>query len=140
MITRSRLLTLEAICALTVAGLALRTLRFSQLATFAGRPDTSDRSQGDPGPSADIRSLAIGRAIERGAQWLPWHSTCLVKAIAGRLLLLRRGMPSTLVIGVTATRGRVGAHAWLLAGGGAICGGREAADFRPIIGFRGGAG
>lgn len=50
-------------------------------------------------------------------------------------MLARRRIPSTIVFGV-AGGGQLRAHAWLVAGDGTVCGGREAGAFTPIATFR----
>jgi hypothetical protein len=84
------------------------------------------------GPARDARAVGVRRAIVAAARRLPWHSTCLMLALAGRTLLRRRGVASTLVIGVARNDGVFAAHAWLLAEDGVVCGGREAAGYTRI--------
>ena len=85
----------------------------------------------------DPAALVVARAVTSGARRVPMHSTCLMQALAARMMLVRRHVPSVLVLGVGSHDGRPRAHAWLIAGGGAVCGGQEAADFRPIAAFHG---
>lgn len=129
---RTRLRTLEAMCALVMAHVLIHGLPFSIGVRLAGRlgdgdQDGINRTPDDPG----VR--AVASAIRRGAWRLPFASTCLKRAVAGRLMLLRRGTASSLVIGVAMRDGRPSAHAWLVAGGGVVCGGTEAAEFSPIV-------
>lgn len=133
---RRRLRTVEGIMALTLAWLAVRLLPFAWLARAAGRLESPRLERSSHAASSDWRAVAVGRAVTAAARRLPWHSTCLMQAFAGRLMLKRRGIPSTLMIGVATNKGRFGAHAWLLAGDGVICGGQEAPLFKPIVGFR----
>lgn len=128
---RSRLRTLEAICALLAAHVLIRALPFAVGARLAGSLGQGDQAGVDREP-ADPGVRAVASAIRRGAWRLPFESTCLIRAIAGRLMLRRRGTPSSLVIGVAVRDGRPSAHAWLTASGGVVCGGSEAAEFSPI--------
>jgi hypothetical protein len=136
---RRRLRTLEAMCALVAAHVLIHGLPFSVGARLAGRMDDGNREGIDREPD-DLEVLAVATAIRQGAWRLPFGSTCLNRAVAGRLMLMRRGKPSSLVIGVAISDGRPAAHAWLIASGGVVCGGSEAADFRPIAAWHGGEG
>ncbi len=85
--------------------------------------------------SQDARARAVGRMIARVERRLPWKSNCLVEALAARAMLRRRRIASVLHFGVTRSEGRLTAHAWLEAGEGCVCGGREAAGFTHLAGF-----
>ena len=122
----------EAALALAAARLALAVLPIRWLVPSASRPDPSGP---DPGPP-DPRARLVAWAIERGAVRLPWRSRCLVRALAGRWMLARRGVPSVLCLGVAREGGVVTAHAWLLVAGRAVCGGREAPGYTPIAAIR----
>ena len=134
-LARHRARVLEAMVALTGVGLMLRILPFNTAMKLmgVGKPrrgeDTNLRRTRDP------VAAAVGVAVNRAAARLPWHFTCLVRALAGRLMLVHRGVPSTLVLGVTKTMEEVHAHAWLVARNGTVCGGREAVGFQPIAAF-----
>lgn len=128
---RRILVLAEAAVALTLARLALRSLPFRWLAPSADWSAPAPPAAG----SADPRAARVGRAIGRAADRLPWHSTCLVRALAGRMMLARRGVPSVLCLGVAKDVEAFRAHAWLLASGGVVCGGREAPGYTPIAAF-----
>lgn len=122
----------EAALALAVARLALAVLPIRWLVPSASRPGPSGP---DPGPP-DPRARLVAWAIERGAVRLPWRSRCLVRALAGRWMLGRRGVTSVLCLGVAREGGVLTAHAWLLVAGRAVCGGREAPGYTPIAEIR----
>jgi hypothetical protein len=49
--------------------------------------------------------------------YTPWNSNCLVQTIAAKLILQRRGVSSTLYLGVAPdTHEALQAHAWLRSG------------------------
>lgn len=131
---RRRLITTEAALALIASAVVLRLLPFHITARLAGRLSSPS--------SVPVAGAAhagrVGGAIARAGKVLPWNSSCLVRALAGRLMLARRRIPSTLRIGVATCSGEVRAHAWLSAGGVVICGGSEADGFEPIADFVGG--
>lgn len=80
------------------------------------------------------RAEAVGRRTAFVAGRLPWHSTCLVRAVACQLLLLRRGIHGAAIrLGVRkAADGALEAHAWLLLDGAVLIGGEEAMGFVPL--------
>jgi hypothetical protein len=89
--------------------------------------------------SADERCAALGvrRAVLRVAVRLPWQSSCLVRALAARMMLRRRHLPSVLQFGVGRTSRELSAHAWVRCGEIDVVGAETAPDFAPIAAFRG---
>lgn len=128
-----RLRVVEGAVALAVAGSLLGLLPFRWVARLAGAVEPG--GHGVP-LAADPAADAIGRAIDAAASRLPWRPVCLPRALAGSLMLRRRGIPSRLVLGVRRDQDGLAAHAWLLTAAGAIvCGGRDAGRFVPIAAF-----
>ena len=125
-----RIRVLEAAAALALTQVLLRLMPFARLAGPISEVDATHL----PG-TTDVTAAKVGRAVEGAAARLPWHSTCLVRAIAGRWMLRRRGIDSTLVVGVRRTDDGLQAHAWLVTTDGVVCGGRDAAGFDPIVVF-----
>lgn len=129
--------TAQAAALLAVLAVAVRGLPPSmliRLVSSAGRPSA------DPGPGAPTRALAkeaeavdsVVRAVRRADRWLP-GGTCLTRAIAGRVLCLRRGVPCQVRVGVALPRGkRLASHAWLEWRGKATLGGEQAARFATL--------
>jgi len=67
---------------------------------------------------------------------IPWHPTCLVRAVAVHQVLARRKITSDLVLSVTPASGKtVDAHAWLEAAGFVVTGQGEKARYVPIYTF-----
>jgi hypothetical protein len=59
----------------------------------------------------------ITGAIRVISRYTPWESTCMVRAVAGLKMLEKRGIESTLYLGVARDRnGQMIAHAWLRSG------------------------
>lgn len=95
-------------------------------------------------PDDRPRPRDVGWAVETAARHLPGRYTCLVKAVAARVLLGRHGHESRLRIGVRtapapgtdqpATAEGFGAHAWVVAPDGAVLVGSlpDLDSFRPI--------
>ncbi|QUL55756.1 lasso peptide biosynthesis B2 protein [Paenibacillus tritici] len=67
---------------------------------------------------ADIpRIRQITKAIRVISRYTPWKSTCMVRAVAGLKMLEKRGIESTLYMGVARDKkGKMIAHAWLRSG------------------------
>lgn len=76
----------------------------------------------------DIATVVNGLAART-----PWHSTCLVKVIAGHKMLAQKKIPHTLHFGVQKTLGgEMKAHAWLSVANKIIIGGDAVDEFREI--------
>ena len=134
MISRGHFRVGEAMVALAVSKALIRVVRFEHLRLVTGRVAAASMET-VPGPARERRAADVGAAIRRGSQRLPWYSSCLVRALAGRMMLSWRRVPSTLVLGVASHDDGLRAHAWLVAGDGVVCGGKDAARFRPIASF-----
>ena len=87
-------------------------------------------------PSESAAARDVARAIWAASRRLPFESTCLVQALAARSMLTRRGVSSSLVMGVSRVEGELKAHAWLMAEGGSVVGGVEAGKYQPIARVR----
>lgn len=95
------------------------------------------RSPGaDPGPvppPVQARARGVCIRLERIASRLPWHSTCLVRAVAGMLLLRRRGIGGAVIrFGVRKGAVALEAHAWLLLGKAVLLGEDETETYSPL--------
>lgn len=68
---------------------------------------------------ADVQFLKEVRiAVERANKIAIWSNVCLVKSFAARLMLQRRGIASSIYLGVTIKDGKdLAAHAWLISDG-----------------------
>ena len=90
-----------------------------------------------PGQTAptveDTVNLAVS-AIEKSSQRLPF-ANCLIRAVALRLLLAQRAIPTELHIGARKDeRGEFAAHAWLTFGDTILVGGDDARDlYRELV-------
>ncbi len=80
---------------------------------------------GTPPDAATRREMtAVARALQTMGRHLPWHSSCLVQAAAGKRMLDRRRIPATLYLGAAQEEnGRLIAHAWLRSGDVILTGG-----------------
>jgi len=127
---------LEAALAVGAARIGLWSLRFGTLARLmdacAGRLQCGDR------PAADAAIDRVVRAVETAAGRVP-RATCLTRALAGRWMLERRGIPTTLEIGVAKSEMSVDGHAWIRARGRVVLGGEGLDRYAVLGGWNGGS-
>lgn len=134
----SRLFRLEAVLALCIAWFLVFRLPFRVLSRLFGRiADPGPALAGyDPQPApapvlARARARGVGQTVDAMSVRLPWRSTCLVRCVAGRMLLTRRGIAGHILFGVNRRSGTLTAHARLVTGGEPVIGGAEATGFTP---------
>lgn len=101
---------------------------------FGGAVAPSSRIVISEKPIANARYVAA--RLRRVAAHMPWRTTCLVQALAGLLLLRRRGTPTTIRFGVNRDGGEFSAHAWLLVGDTIVLGADNAPGFQPLADYR----
>lgn len=95
---------------------------------------TGPMGNGAPPPGPVLaRAQAVARRVDRVAGRLPWQSTCLVRAVAARLLLARRRIDGGIIrFGIRKNDGALEAHAWLILGGTILMGGEEVETYAPL--------
>lgn len=134
---RERLEAIEAALCLGVARLLI-LLPFRRLAPLLGTALPA-RGESPVPPSARESTVAqsVQRALARVADRVPWKATCLVQAIAGRLMLQRRRVPSVLHLGAkTGADSDLAAHAWLSCGDVQVTGADIARQYTAIAAFK----
>lgn len=120
----TQLLFIETILWLGLARLVVLWLPIRWLRPFLGPvnqamkvPDESGRAAQPAARPAQAETIAQVRWMLRWAsRYTLWDSNCLARSIAGRMVLRRRGIASTLYLGVAKEGDQMKAHAWLLAG------------------------
>ena len=75
-----------------------------------------EESDTEATPEAYKYAKLISRHVGRSASHTPWESKCLVRALTAHRLLKKKGIPSTLYLGVGTEEGKMVAHAWLRVG------------------------
>ena len=73
--------------------------------------------------------------MERVARFTWWRSMCLEKALAGKWMLRRRGIASTMYVGMARRGSEFIAHAWLV-GEGETLTGAGTLSYAPLAAFR----
>lgn len=129
-----RLLLVEAAVWLGMARLSVMLVPFRRIAPFLGRHMSESTQSIEPG----YRNLAerISWAVGTASRHVPWKCECLAQALAGKAMLKRRGVGSTLYLGVAKDNGEnLKAHAWLRSGDLFVTGVWNANQFTVISTF-----
>jgi transglutaminase superfamily protein len=132
-----RRLLAEAVCCLAAARLLVLSLPFRHLSRRLG----ARGRESAPAAHAEATARALRRvvwALRAAARRLPWRCACLEQGIAGKMMLRRRGVASTLYLGV-AREGEAGssatAHAWLRSGDFVVTGGAGRERYTVVATF-----
>jgi hypothetical protein len=83
-----------------------------------------------------LRRVAL--AMRTVSRHTPWNSNCLAQALAGKVILSRRGLQSTLYLGVAKDGERMEAHAWLRCGSAIVTGAAGKDRYTVVSTFGGG--
>lgn len=121
----------------------ITTTIFSLLLAFTPKRFVLKRigSQGVESPSdisEENRIIAgsVAKSIRRTTRYSPWRVTCFAKGIAAKYLLKRKGIASTLYLGIAKDGvNKLTAHAWLRCGSVIITGKEEMNRFTTITFF-----
>lgn len=135
---RRRKLALEAGWELIRA--RIQTLRATK--TYIADLGEIGKKPTDAAPDQVSQAQEIGEIVRRAANLAPFRAVCLQQAIAVRRMLSRRGIPSTVFLGLS-TDGKadtpVGsdrdAHAWVKTGPSVVAGDRELDRFAVVASF-----
>ena len=129
-----RRLLVEAAIWLGVARLIVLLVPFRWITPFLGMhmaesPDTQKQVQKQ-------FAVRVSWAIWTASRHMPWKCKCLVQAMAGKCILKRRRIPSTLYLGLLKDENeKLKAHAWLRSGDTIAIGGREIDQYKVISTF-----
>ena len=127
-----RLRSLEAVVALTAAGLLLRALSFARIVRLWRRPR-------DARPPAEADARAVAAAVQAAAARLPWEARCFERGLAAMTMLRRRGFSPTLCYGARDEGEALRAHVWVRLGEHPVTGWEEAEGFALLAQFPEGA-
>jgi len=130
---RQRLALLEAVLWLGLARGMVLVLPFKWIAPSLGPLNEDGSHHCDEAQQVIVQRL--GRAIRTASRFTPWKSNCLAQAIAGKIMLRRRGIPSTLYLGLKKDADLLEAHAWLHTGCTMVTGGDREQEFKIISFF-----
>lgn len=124
---RHRGRVLEAMALLILFMVAVRVVPVGRLLRWFQLPIC-------PAPPGDAPAAErdIGRAIAAAVRRLGDRANCLPQALAGGVMLRRRGGRPCIAFGVNRLEGAFSAHAWLIAETGIVCGGQAARAMMPF--------
>ena len=129
-----RSVLLEALLWLCWSKLLLLLVPFRWVAPHLGSPQVQSPSRISPEELA--RAERISWAVQSVARHVPLGLVCLPQAMAAKWMLRRRGLASTLYLGLACPgESKSPAHAWLRAGPKILTGQRESASYVPITTF-----
>ena len=130
---QDRLLLMQAIFWLAIAGLAISTLSFHRVGLLAAR------SVRCAAPPDDVRLAKINRirwAIGAAAARVPWRALCFQQGLAAQWMLRRRGIASVLYYGAAQDEQKgLLAHVWVRDGDVDVIGGEIAPRFAVLATF-----
>lgn len=126
-----RQMVLEAFLYLGLARLAILIIPFRTIAPYLGQLGASTPESTEPLSQNTARQVSW--AVSTASRHTPWQSRCLAQAIAAKMMLRRRGLASTLYLGLKkAGEKSLDAHAWLRYGDIILTGG-ESLDMFTVI-------
>jgi hypothetical protein len=121
--------------ALLAVAAVRRTVGLRRWPSLLGRPCPPAEAGSLVSTPASGTDAEVGRALARASARLPYRPTCLDRAMAGRLMLRRRGRTGAVVVGLAPARSWA-AHAWLVGPTGVVVGADEAGSYAPATIFR----
>ncbi len=138
---RRRALIAEAAAWLLIARLALLLAPFPMIARRLGAfvPPADPRVAEVAAPTTPEQAKTarlVSWAVTRAAAHVPFRAVCLPQAMAGRIMLRRRGVASAMHFGAAkGTEKALDAHAWLDAAGVKVTGYPVGPQFAEIACF-----
>lgn len=117
-----RLLLVEAVTWLGLFRAVILTIPFRRIAPHLGAHMSQTPFREEMKEQYRL-AMAVALAINRASRYVPWEAKCLVQAMAGKKMLKRRGIETTLYLGLARkTDLALQAHAWLRCGDKIILG------------------
>lgn len=131
---QKRSLWIEAWLWLGLARFLVLTVPFKHIAPHLGVHRTE--SSATLSPETAIVARRVSWAIRSAARLTPWKSNCLAQAITAKRMLQRRGIGSTLYLGVNKNeQGGLAAHAWVRCGQFWLTGGQGHQHYTVVSTF-----
>ena len=127
----SKVLLLEAWMTLGLSRGMVLTLPFRWIA-----PRLQARLPDSAHVSGQAEARAVGWALRVASKYTPWTSNCLAQALAGKRMLHRRKLTSTIFLGVRkGEQDEFEAHAWLDCGSVTLTGGHDHAGYSVVSSY-----
>lgn len=130
--TRRRLVV-EAALLLSLARIAVATVPFRWIARILG--EQGAEAVGTPDRDQRNAVLNVSWAIRAVNRQRPFRCKCLVEAITGQVMLIRRKIPSTFYLGVARSEDGLKAHAWVQVGESHVPPSRGEDGFKVLSSF-----
>jgi hypothetical protein len=125
----------EALLHLGAARLTLFVMPFRQIARRLG-PQVPPVQGVQHSGTVPLGARRIAWAVDIMSRHTPWESACLAQAIAGKIMLARRGVPALLYLGTRKDeQGELVAHAWLRVANAIVIGGSGHETFTVLAAF-----
>jgi hypothetical protein len=119
-----RMLFFRALFLSAFVRFAIVCLPFRKVLSWKGTVNVESPSV--PHPDSLPFRRSVQQAIRLSARYAPWRMECYTRALTGRILLRRKGLPGTIYVGFRKLEdGRYAGHAWLRSYDGYITGGEE---------------
>jgi Transglutaminase-like superfamily len=135
-----RALAVESLAMLAAARILVKVTPQHRLVSRIGgsRITTAEvpgAASSDLAASSKSVGSRVGASVERVARFTWWRSMCLEKALAGKWMLRRRGIASTMYVGMARKGSEFIAHAWLVGEGQTLTGAGNL-SYAPLAAFR----
>ena len=130
---KTQLALLEALLWLGLSRSAVLLFPFRFIAPYLGKLNHETPQLCVPSHQAIAQHIAS--VISMSSAVTPWRSNCLAQAIAGKMMLWRRAIPSTLYLGLKKDANQLEAHAWLRVGEQIVTGGAVKSQFKVVSFF-----
>lgn len=128
-----RLIVAEAGALMVFIRVFLKTAPFLVIRRALGAYARIARARRAPIDAAHVARITWG--VNAAARHLPFRGTCLVESLAAEAMLMRRGVPCVLRLGVRrpGTHDALDAHAWVEWRGGVVAGAVEGLDDYAVL-------
>lgn len=127
-----KLLLTEALLLLGISRFILKIIEFKKIAPHLGK---HMKKHVDANNTEHLLSEAkkVRWAVSIMNKYTPWESKCLVQAMTAKIMLKRRGIKSTIYLGVARDEeGKMIAHAWLESCGIILTGAKGSEKFTVV--------
>jgi hypothetical protein len=112
---RDKVFLFEALFYLGKSRFLVATRPFKKIVPILGLPDLETNSQTKEEDRQTV--YRISKSVRTVAGHTPWPSKCLVQVMAAKHMLRRRGIPSTVYLGLSKNEEKeMIAHAWIRSG------------------------
>lgn len=128
-----KVMIIEGLLFLFAARVTLRIIPFKRIAQKLGRHMWETPTTNHLQNKEAIHT--VRRTLDRLSGKTLWETTCLTRAMAGKVMLNRRGIACTLYFGLakeTTENNGLKAHAWLRSGNSLITGGGNLSSFTVV--------